>query len=592
MATLALGAHGPAARNATRRTEVGQFIVIKSIMGNQPSQQLVVGVYDAVVDAKAVGEFVLDPSDLSRKAAHDDALTREAHEEANINLNIFKKMVITISDFTGVGGGVPPPPADPLVGTFFNVANFPVISSDGVVNGVFSGAIKVISQHTTDGNKFACQYDFQGAAVEVTCARAYILSAQAAAAPPPLHRDVSLSVLADLDGVISKATVHVLGRMPRTLALQALSAIEIVEVCSAAGLAKLDTTFARISSPSFIAVASSLVMSVDAIISKLDDVRGWPTDPQAIGAELKRISGGSNGIAGGAPPSRHPLAEAVKSLALTAQIFDDFLGRSVDVTIESSRHAAAVSTDFIRMGALEAHLRKAGCTVDLINKHANATSLSVDELMAAILFDFIPEDHRLPGRISGGGGDNSTASPSSNLKLTITQPDLTGSEEEKSSRLSLRDDADALAKDSAQIIKLDALHAIKDEPAKLFSHVHSLDDADGIKRLVSSQSDIEKALAGALITLAAPLALHPACRCPPAPLHEYKQCAASPLCLAHGLSTRLQLEVPQPPSSDGPSASAVAGSAQTTCNRACLPARDGIVGWPCHAPSAASRQQF
>ena len=25
------------------------------------------------------------------------------------------------------------------------------------------------------------------------------------------------------------------------------------------------------------------------------DARGWPTDPQSIGAELKRISGGSNG---------------------------------------------------------------------------------------------------------------------------------------------------------------------------------------------------------------------------------------------------------------------------------------------------------
>ena len=87
--------------------------------GNSPTQQLTAGVYDALVDATAVGAFLKNPSDQSLQSAHDDALTRELHEEANINLNVFKKMVVNLADFAGVGGGAPPPPADPLVGTFF-----------------------------------------------------------------------------------------------------------------------------------------------------------------------------------------------------------------------------------------------------------------------------------------------------------------------------------------------------------------------------------------------------------------------------------------------------------------------------------------
>ena len=89
---MVLGAVGPAKNNAARRCVVGNFLCIKAVGNDGSVPKAAVGVYGDETDAQAVAAFVEDPSDVSLKSAHDDAITRELHEESEVPLSILKAM--------------------------------------------------------------------------------------------------------------------------------------------------------------------------------------------------------------------------------------------------------------------------------------------------------------------------------------------------------------------------------------------------------------------------------------------------------------------------------------------------------------------
>ena len=105
MSSVVLGAIGPAKANASRRCAVGNFLCIKAVATVGSVLKVDVGVYADDDDARAVGDFLQDPSDASLQAAHDDAIARELHTEVNVSLTILKAMAVDWRWFLDVGGG-------------------------------------------------------------------------------------------------------------------------------------------------------------------------------------------------------------------------------------------------------------------------------------------------------------------------------------------------------------------------------------------------------------------------------------------------------------------------------------------------------
>ena len=158
---MVLGAVGPAKANAARRCAVGNFLCVKAVATTHSVPKALVGVYADEADAKAIGAFLQDSSDTSLQAAHDDALSRELHTEAEVPLSILKAMAANWRHFVGGGGGGGAVPVDPLVGTFFPVVNFIVVDNAGTYTGTtYTGDIRIVSAINDD--TFACEFDHEG----------------------------------------------------------------------------------------------------------------------------------------------------------------------------------------------------------------------------------------------------------------------------------------------------------------------------------------------------------------------------------------------------------------------------------------------
>ena len=179
---MVLGAVGPAKANAARRCAVGNFLCVKAVATNQSVLKALVGVYAHEADAKAIGAFLKDSSDTSLQAAHDDALSRELHTEAEVPLSILKAMAANWRDFVGGGGGGGAVPVDPLVGTSFPVVNFIVVDNAGTHTGTtYTGDIRIVSSINDD--TFTGEFDHEGVTYSNAFARRYIgATAHAAAA--------------------------------------------------------------------------------------------------------------------------------------------------------------------------------------------------------------------------------------------------------------------------------------------------------------------------------------------------------------------------------------------------------------------------
>ena len=503
---MVLGAVGPAKANAARRCAVGNFLCVKAVATNQSVLKALVGVYADEADAKAIGAFLQDSSDTSLQAAHDDALSRELHTEAEVPLSILKAMAANWRDFVGGGGGGGAVPVDPLVGTSFPVVRFIIVDNVGTHTGTsYTGDIRIVSAINDD--TFAGEFDHEGVTYSNAFARRYI---ERQLMPPP-PADTFPSLLDGLGHIIGSTTANLLKRLPRSHAsgdAHTLSSLDILEVCQQAGIVTPATDMHAVG---FDFAAAAYVTAIDNIVCGQPANRAWPDRPDRLGQELRRITGGggaSGGASGGgarAPPApRHPLSEALQSLAEDEAAYREFLARSVSVTITNDRLATAASSDFIRTGALEAYLTKAfsgdstAVAIAKIKNVASPASQDAEELMSVIMFIFTPVPdaggHQQSGHSGGGSSSGAT-------RITIQQPDTSGSDEERRCRTSLREDADQLLNDSTRMQTLDALHSLKDDSVQLFAAVHKIADGDGLKRLVSSPMDLERALNGKHIHL-------------------------------------------------------------------------------------------
>ena len=497
MSSVVLGAVGPAKTNASRRCAVGNFLCIKAVATVGSVLKVDVGVYADDDDARAVGDFLQDPSDASLQAAHDDAIARELHMEVNVSLTILKAMAVDWRWFLDVGGGGGG--ADPLVGTSFPVVNFIVVDNAGTYIGTtYTGDIRIVSAINND--TFTCEFDHEGVTYTNAFARRYI--ERQLTPPPPV--DTFPSLLDGLGNIIGSVTAGLLKRLPRSHAsgdAHTLSSLDILEVCQHAGIV---TPTTDIHAVGFNFAAAAYVTAIDNIVIGQSANRAWPDRPDRLGQELRRITGGggaggdaSGGGARAPPAPRHPLSEALQSLAEDEAAFREFLARSVSVTITNDRLATAASSDFIRTGALEAYLTKAlagdstAVAVAKLKNVAPPASQDAEELMSIIMFVFTTPDAGGHQHSGSGGGSSGGAT-----RITIQQPDTSGSDEERRCRTSLREDADKLLADSTRMQTLDALHNLKDDSVQLFAAVHKIADGDGLKRLVSSPMDLERALTG------------------------------------------------------------------------------------------------
>ena len=180
---MVIGAVGPAKTNAVRRCVVGNFLCIKAVVNGGSVPKATIGVYGNQADAEAVAAFVVDPSDTSLEAAHDDALAREIHEVVEVPFSILRAMAANARAFVdGGGGGGGAQPVDPLVGASFPVLNFLVVDNTGAYTGsLYTGDIQIVSSINDD--TFTGEFDHEGVTYSNAFARRYIgATAHAAAA--------------------------------------------------------------------------------------------------------------------------------------------------------------------------------------------------------------------------------------------------------------------------------------------------------------------------------------------------------------------------------------------------------------------------
>ncbi|OUV34605.1 MAG: hypothetical protein CBC48_05650 [bacterium TMED88] len=272
----------------------------------------------------------------------------------------------------------------------------------------------------------------------------------------------------------------------KKLAADVYDATEVLDVIKHAGIT---CTVTDPKQPTFEMAVVAALSKVSDILIKAPPGRTFPDQhADRLGQEIAKLVGGSGSSSSAPPPPRFPLAEKLKSIATSDAEWIDFLKRSVKYTYESDRHEASATCDFLKMGAVESYLKKANVTIKDI-ENIGATPQSADSLMAMLAFDLKPDAVSSKSvDKNSGNGININVNP---------HPDLKGSGDDRRFDLTLREDFDALNADDTVKAQLELLHANVLDPASLATAVRSLDDKNPLKRLVTTERDIEKSLAGA-----------------------------------------------------------------------------------------------
>ena len=203
---MVIGAVGPAKTNAVRRCVVGNFLCIKAVVNGGSVPKATIGVYGNQADAEAVAAFVVDPSDTSLEAAHDDALAREIHEVVEVPFSILRAMAANARAFVdGGGGGGGAQPVDPLVGASFPVLNFLVVDNTGAYTGsLYTGDIQIVSSINDD--TFMGEFEHEGTTYSNAFSRQLITRLRL----PPPPADTFPSLLGGLANIISPITADLL----------------------------------------------------------------------------------------------------------------------------------------------------------------------------------------------------------------------------------------------------------------------------------------------------------------------------------------------------------------------------------------------
>ena len=486
MTSFVVGSFGPAKHNRTRGTDAGDFIVLNNIVTSGSNISLSFGVYAAEADARDVhAHLTAGAGTAATLTAFTAAESRRKASIDAVSSTVLRNVALDVKNFDGSSpyvGGAPPPPPHALVGKVVK-HSFDVYDPSGVfVIARFDGDITVKSAHPANPNAYVCEYVYSGATRTVVVADS-VLNAALVIPPPPPPRD-SVTIVPAIVGADLLKLVKALP-YSKVLAADALDSKEVCDLVSGAGLSLV------ISDPK-VAGFDVAVNSVLSDISKMlgtVSTRAWPDiHADRLGKEIKMEADKVKGVAAASPPSRHPLTEALQSLATSNSEWDSFLLRSVKVTLENDRLEAAACSTYNRTGAAEAYLAKSLSKVSDIKAFAAAGSLDANELMDALMYTFVPKDPK-----HAKDRDNSGS-----ISVHVNNSDPSGSHDDRRFRLALREDFEGLSEDSASLKNLFKLHALsQSSPSDMAEKVRLLPDDDGLKRLVSSETDVEKALQGA-----------------------------------------------------------------------------------------------
>ena len=492
MTTYRLAAFGPAKINRARHCDATDYCVISATGGSGRATTYTVGVYVDEADARAVHDHLAPGADAAAtKAAFDAAVLRRKHQEVGVSPTVLKGMVADVADFEG-------PPVHPLVGTTVRLT-VPVWDSTGaMLVGTHTGDVHVDGAHATLVDAFHCSFTFGGATHNQVLAKTVIETAAAAPPPPPPPPPRASIKVAPI--AVGPKIVELIRALPHSKALAAdyLDVDEAMDTLVAAGVT------VAVTDPSDAAFGVSLACSLarlSIMVASAPAARIWPNlHADRLGKEIKRehdaASGGSGGGgASAAAPSRFPLTDALQKLASSSAEWVDFLSRSISITFDTERHEKAASSDYLKMGAIEQYLKR-GATVELITSHSAEGSLSVDMLMALLMYDFKPP-------VAGVASTSAPPAPS-HLNVNVVPTDLSGSDDERRLRLTLREDYEKLNGSDASKATLDSLHTLVNSPVDLAQKVREISDDDGLKRLVTTENDVEKALAGTHTPLPSP----------------------------------------------------------------------------------------
>ena len=545
MASFSVGSYGPAKRHATRGIEATDFIVLKTVAGPASALLFSAEAYVSRVDAEAVAAHLAPGAvTAATQAAHDDAVTRRKAEYLNLGIRLFTNIVSSLDNFNGVAplpvGAAPPPPQHALVGSTIKYTVNVLDVSGLVVVDRTEVDVTITAPHASIADAFDGTYvDAAGINHGIILSKTVVEAAALAALPPPPPplRDVIA-----IDVAVAGSTFFDLVKLLPFSKLAApghLDSLELVAALTSAGMPLLvaDPADANFSIGVYVVLGE-----IKPVMASLPP-RVYPsTHADRLGIELKKeidkykagapvpIIGGAT-AAPAASGSRFPLSDELKKLALDDPTWKGFLARSILTTVDNDRHERAATDDYVKMGLLESYLKKADATVTSISAHAPVGSLVEAELVSAIMVTFVPV-------ASGSTGSVVSDMGTKNVSVSVHNQDLTGSSEERRHRLALREAYDDLAGDAAATKQLDELYAIKDSPVDLSAHVRAMPDTDGLKRLVSTDSDVERALSGAF---ARPQ--------PPPNEHAHRHARVQPVPALHLLRARREpLCSPRPPS--------------------------------------------
>ena len=91
------------------------------------------------------------------------------------------------------------------------------------------------------------------------------------------------------------------------------------------------------------------------------------------------------------------------------------------------------------------------------------------------------------------------------MKVSFTNPDITGSTEERAQRLTIRGDAELVFENDNLRAQLNSLHDFAGDPVALYSAVKSTSNIH-LKRAITTNEDVDKALSGPCSVSSSPAA--------------------------------------------------------------------------------------
>jgi hypothetical protein len=376
------------------------------------------------------------------------------------------------------------PAGNSLVGTTFQVADLPVFENGAIV-GTFSGPITVVS---ATGNNLDVTFTQFGNGRQMTYSDSFIRSVMVqrallvpvATAPSPARIDRTMCGAFAFD---------VVKALPASKALpnDTLCGNEAMAVCTAAMLNGLHAT-----DPIHANFTLALTINLSMLNALLTSGGGPPTghvwpnmDAARLGQAIKRACT----PAAGAPPvqtDRFPHVTALRSKCVSPAQFAAFLRDAVPTIIENDRQTAlALANEHVRVGALEKYLTDRGQLGSVASINDLEDNLDSPTMLEIIMFR-MGEKNTTYGKHGGGA---------SSLKVQFTNPDITGSSEERARRLTIRGDAEIVFENDNLRTQLNSLHDFAGDPAALYSAVKSTGNIH-LKRAITSNEDIDKALSG------------------------------------------------------------------------------------------------